>query len=175
MNIRSLAARASLVSILGLSSAAFAQTFDSSAADGAALVQRARDSRRGYDVKGADFVAQGAPTAYARTIRCAHPPKESGLEDGLTFFTGFDPKAKRTAGDDTASALDDYRNSYLKDGKFHYDAWSCDTQDYSFTFDGESLLKTEPNEASRPVKGHARIETRGQVDWEGDLDCVAIF
>jgi hypothetical protein len=176
MNLRSLAALASLVPVLGLSTAAFAQSFDASAGDGAALAQRARDSRHGYDVKAADkdFVAQGAPKEYARTIVCAHPPKESGLS-GLSFFTGLAAKAKRTAGDDTASRLDDYLRSYVQDGKFHYDAWSCDTQDYWFTFDVESLLKTTPKETSRAVKGHARIETRGQVDWEGDLDCVANF
>ena len=173
MNIRSLAA---LAALLSLSSAAYAQTFDVSAGDGAALAQRARDSRHGYDVKSTDkdFVAQGAPTAYARTIVCAHPPKESGLS-GLSFFTGLAASAKRTAGDDTASGLDDYRRSYVQDGKFHYDAWSCDTQDYWFDFDLEGLLKTTPKETSRPVKGHVKIETRGQTDFEGDLDCVANF
>ena len=167
MTIRTLAA---LAAVLGFSAAASAQTLET--ADGAALVSHARESRHGYDAKDAGFSAQGAPTQYARVIVCASTPKESGL-GSLSFFTGLDPKAKRTSGDDTASALDDYRRAYLQDGKFHYDAWSCDTQDYWFTFDAESLLKTSPQATSRAVKGHARIETRGQVDWEGDLDCVA--
>ncbi|HEX4047122.1 MAG TPA: hypothetical protein VH309_04785, partial [Elusimicrobiota bacterium] len=102
--------------------------------------------------------------------------KESGLPDGLRFYTAPDAdSASKLPADDTAAQLNDYRASYFKDGKFHYDAWSCDTQDYWFSFDAESLLKTSPNETSRSVKGRARIETRGQVDWEGDLDCVANF
>lgn len=166
MTIKTLAA---LLAVLGFSAAASAQTLEG--ADGAALVSHARESRHGYD-KSAGFSAQGAPAQYARTIVCAHPPKDSGLS-ALSFFTGLDPKAKRTRGDDTASALDDYRRAYLDGGKFHYDAWSCDTQDYWFTFDAESLLKATAGEKSRSISGHARIETRGQVDWEGDLDCVA--
>lgn len=169
MTIRTLSALAALAAF---SAAASAQTLDSSAADGAALVSHAREARHGYDAKQGGFAADGAPQQYARTIVCAHPPKESGL-GSLSFFTGLAPKAKRIKGDDTASALDDYRRAYLDGGKFHYDAWSCDTQDYYFTFDAESLLKATAGEKSRSIKGRGRIETRGQVDWEGELDCVA--
>jgi hypothetical protein len=163
-----------LAAVLGLSSAVFAQSFDSSAADASALAQRARDSRHGYDVKGgASFSAQGAPAHYAYTILCAKPPKESELGD-LRFYTGLAANpSKKSPTDNTAAGLDEYRSSYVRDGKWHYDAWSCDTQDYWFTFDAESLLKATAGEKSRSIKGHARIETRGQVDWEGDLDCVA--
>jgi len=161
---------AALLAVFALSAAASAQTLET--ADGAGLVSRARESRHGYDVAQGGFAADGAAKQYARTIVCAHPPKDSGLPP-LSFFTGLAPKAKRTAGDDTAAGLDDYRRAYLDGGKFHYDAWSCDTQDYWFTFDAESLLKATAGEKSRSVQGHVRIETRGQVDWEGGLDCVA--
>lgn len=116
--------------------------------------------------------AQGAPKEYARTIDCS-APKDAGLGD-LRFYTYLDKKApSKPASDDTASGLNDYKGSSLRDGKWHYDAWSCDTQDYYFTFDESAILKATPGETSRKIKGHARVETRGQVDWEGDLDCTA--
>ena len=180
MNMRTLAA---LALLLGSSSAALAQTFEAQLADGAAAIsrqawisRRAADAERPVIMGNAVAVAQGAPTSYARTIFCATAPKDSGLPNGLRFYTGLDANPpKTTQADDTASGLDDYRSSYVSQGKYHYDTWSCDTQDYWFTFDAESLLKTTPKDASHPVKGHVRIETRGQLDWEGDLNCVANF
>jgi len=160
-----------------LTSTVFAQSFEAQIADGSAQISReAWVARRAAYARGTLVVAQGAPTNYARTIDCAKPPKDARLGESLRFYTGLDahPPAKIQA-DDTAAQLDDYRSTYIKDGKFHYDAWSCDTQDYWFTFDAESLLKTSPSDKTRPVKGRVRIETRGQLDWEGDLDCVANF
>jgi hypothetical protein len=164
-----------VLAVLLRASPALAQTFDVQAAEGAAAIsRRAKESRHGFDLRGAAFLAPGAAAAYARTIFCAEAPKDSGLPDGLRFYTGLDANpSKTTHADETAARLDDYRSAYIKDGLFHYDAWSCDTQDYWFSFDVESLLKDSPSEANRPVKGHVRIETRGQLDWEGDLDCVA--
>lgn len=166
---------AALAVLLGSSAAVSAQSFEAILADGSVEISRqAREIRRTAPPKTNDFLVQGAPKSYARTITCAHPPKESGLPDGLRFYTGLDDHPPRTAPkDDTAAGLNDYRRAYLQGGKFHYDAWSCDTQDYWFAFDAESLLKTTPRDADKPVKGRVRIETRGQVDWEGDLDCVA--
>jgi hypothetical protein len=172
MNAKTFAVLAALVV---LSSAAFAQSFEDQLVEGSAGISR--QIRSSQQAAAAQAVAvQGAPKGYARTIFCAKAPKESGLPDGLRFYTGLDahPPVK-VPRDETAAKLNDYLGSSLKDGKFHYDAWSCDTQDYWFTFDAESLLKMGPNDKTRTVKGHVRIETRGQVDWEGDLDCVANF
>ncbi|MDE2511753.1 MAG: hypothetical protein KGL74_11585, partial [Elusimicrobia bacterium] len=121
------------------------------------------------------FAAQGAPKEYAATIVCDNAPKAAGLPSHLKFYTHLDGRRYvKQPSDDTASGLNDYLGSGLRsDGLWHFDAWSCDTQDYWFTFDAVSLLKATAGETSRAVKGRARIETRGQVDWEGDLDCVA--
>jgi hypothetical protein len=151
------------VLLLGLSSAAFAQSFEDQVAAGSADISRqAQESRQRF--------------ALARTIDCPTPPKDARLGDGLRFYTGFgEHPATKIQPDDTAARLDDYRRSYIEGATYHYDAWSCDTQDYYFTFDAAGLQKASPSDKTRPVKGHARIETRGQVDWEGDLDCVANF
>jgi hypothetical protein len=119
------------------------------------------------------FAAQGAPKEYAKSIFCAQPPKDSGLPAGLRFYTRHD--SKKAPKDETAAGLNDYRRAYFDAAEFHFDAWSCDTQDYWFTFNAQSLLKTTAGEKSKAVKGHVRVETRGQVDWEGDLDCTASF
>jgi hypothetical protein len=174
MNIKAFAVLAALV---GLSSTVFAESFEDQAAAGAAeIAGQVRASQQQAKTSERSVVAQGAPVSYARTIDCAKSPEKSEFLGNLRFYTGLDasrPVAPQS--DDTAAKLNDYRRAYFQDGQFHYDAWSCDTQDYSFTFDAETLLKTSPNEKSRPVKGHARVETRGQLDWEGELDCVANF
>ena len=165
-----------LALLAGLSSTVLAKSFEGQVAGGAAEIagqirasQNARTSER-------TAVVQGAPTSYARTIDCAKPPKESEIYGGLRFYTRLDANRPITPqSDDTAAKLNDNRHAYFQGGQFHYDAWSCDTQDYYFTFDAESLLKTSPSDKTRAVKGHARVETRGQLDWEGDLDCVANF
>jgi hypothetical protein len=172
MNTKTFAALAALV---GLSSAVFAQSFEAQVADGSVEISRQAKASRDDAASERAVSVQGAPTSYARTILCAKPPKDSYLPEGLRFYTALDGRSTKPHRDDTASQLNDYRGSYLKDGKFHYDVWSCDTQDYWFTFDAESLLKTSPSDKHRPVKGHARIETRGHLDWEGELDCVANF
>jgi hypothetical protein len=173
MNTKSFAV---LAALLGLSSTVFAQSFEDQAAAGAAeIVGQVRASQPAKTPERA-FVAQGAPTSYARTIDCAKPPEKSEIWSALRFYTRLDANRPITPqSDDTAAKLNDNRHAYFQGGRFHYDAWSCDTQDYYFTFDAESLLKTSPTDKTRAVKGHARVETRGILDWEGDLDCVANF
>jgi hypothetical protein len=166
-----------VLAVAALGVCASAQSFESAVADASASAARAAKAVRAAAsaAKAPAFAAQGAPTGYAVRIDCANPPKASGLPPSLRFYTRLDGNASRVRTDETAAGLDDYRRSYLRGREFHYDAWSCDTQDYWFTFDAQSLMRTTAGEASRAVKGHARIETRGEVDWEGDLDCVATF
>lgn len=173
MNLRPL----SVLAVLLCAAAPFsvAQSFETVVADASA--QAAAGAAKLHKKASAGFfAAQGAPAGYAKAIVCDHAPKGAPLPDGLRFYTRLDgAKSSKVPADETAAGLDDYRRSYLDGGKFHYDAWSCDTQDYWFTFDAQGLLKTTAGEKERPIRGHARVETRGQVDWEGDLDCRAVF
>lgn len=167
MNNRSLVLVASLL-CLGLT--AGAQSFDRQISDAAkAAIDSAKAARKAGAAAQARFAAQGAPKEYAKSIVCT-PPKESGLPSRLVFAV-----AGSKVKDENASALNDYRSSGFSNGKWTYSATSCDTQDYWFDFDAESLLKTTAGQATAPVKGHARIETRGQTDWDGALDCTARF
>lgn len=158
--------------------AASAQTFEEQVGAVSAVLARGTAAARQAAAAAAPaFAAQGAPKQYAGTIVCDNAPKASGLPSRLKFYTRLDGRRYvKKPGDDTASGLNDYLASGLRsDGLWHFDAWSCDTQDYWFTFDASALLKATAGETSRAVKGHARVETRGQLDWEGDLDCVAYW
>jgi hypothetical protein len=73
------------------------------------------------------------------------------------------------------TSLNDYRSYYVRDARMHFDAWSCDTQDYSFDFAVADVKREQAGQKSRPVKVHARQETRGTVDFDGQLDCTAYF
>jgi hypothetical protein len=173
MNAKTIAMLAALVV---MSSAAYSQSFEDQVSGVSAEVARQALASRDESAFAQRVSVEGAKKGWARTILCAKPPKESGLPEGLRFYTGLPANRPISPdSDDTAAKLNDNRQAYFKDGKFHYDAWSCDTQDYYFSFDAESLSRTGPNDKSRPVKGHARIETRGELDWEGDMDCVANF
>ncbi|MFI5346629.1 MAG: hypothetical protein ACHQ51_09675 [Elusimicrobiota bacterium] len=154
---------------------ASAQSFEQQVGDASAAAAGGIAAVRKAAASAPSFSAQGAPTQYAKSIVCFDPPQASSLPKDLKFYTHLDGKpVSKLPVDDTASRLNDYRGSGLQnDGKWHYDAWSCDTQDYWFTFDAQSLLKATAGETRRDVKGHARVETRGQIDWEGDLVCVA--
>jgi hypothetical protein len=152
-----------VLSLVVLAASASAQTFESRVADasGAAAGQ---------------FAVQGSPTIYAKTIVCANAPAAAQLPGTLKFYTHLDGKLmSKLPVDDTASQLNDYRSAGIREGKWHFDAWSCDTQDYYFSFSMGDLVRASRSETSRAVKGHARVETRGQVDFEGDIDCVANF
>lgn len=153
---------------------AAAQSFESQIAEASAsITAQSRGVRRSAAAASGAFAAQGAPAEYAATIVCANP-EASGLPPSLKFYTHLDGRRYvRRPVDDTASGLNDYTGSGLQDGKWRFNATSCDTQDYWFSFDAASLLKATAGETSRAIKGHARVETRGRVDWEGDLDCVA--
>ena len=147
------------LAVLLLPAAAAAQTLETRFADASA------QARLGV---------QGLPTTYAKSIVCANPPKESYLPADLKFYTHLDGKpVSKLPVDDTASRLNDYRGSGVRDGKWHYDAWSCDTQDYWFEFRMSDLVRGSKTETSRAIKGHVKVETRGRTDIEGDLDCVA--
>jgi hypothetical protein len=169
--------KTALAAVLLLSAvAASAQTFEDQVGDASASVARGMAAVRKTAAAAApSFSAQGAPKEYAGTIVCDNIPQASGLPKSLKFYTYLDGKRYlKKPSDDTASGLNDYLGSGLEnDGKWHFSAWSCDTQDYWFTFDATSLLKATAGETRRDIKGHARVETRGQLDWEGDLTCVA--
>lgn len=149
--------------LLALASAASAQSFDAGLADVSESVKKA-------------FSVQGMPTTYAVSIVCANPPQDSGLPKDLKFYTRLGRKLpKNNPSDDTASLLNDYLGSGVREGRWHFDAWSCDTTDYWFDFAMSDLVRGSKDEKSRPVKGHVKIETRGRTDFDGPLDCVAYW
>lgn len=163
-------------------SAASAQSFDAAVADASAAardgIKRVRAAAPQEEHHGA-YVERTITIAYfhgAKSIVCANPPKASELPANLKFYTHLDGKpVSKLPVDDTASQLNDYRSSGFQNGKWYFSATSCDTQDYFFDFDLKDLTEAPKSGASKPVKGHARVETRGQVDFEGDIDCVANF
>ena len=131
-------------------------------------------------------------TPYAKSILCPKPPKESGLPDGLRFYTrlnGIGPReslpeeGKGQASvhytpltkDETGAELTDNFGEAVTRTKLHFSAYSCDTQDYDFTFDMDGLVRTSPQKQSGPVKAYAVVETRGYIDYKGDLDCTAYW
>jgi hypothetical protein len=69
--------------------------------------------------------------------------------------------------------FNDYWSASVGRGTSHYNAWSFDTQDYYFTIATKSLARASADVKSAPVAVHARVETRGSVDFEGDLACTA--
>ncbi|MBI3565804.1 MAG: hypothetical protein HY079_11450 [Elusimicrobia bacterium] len=149
------------LSVLLAAAAASAQTFEARVADASS------QARLGI---------QGLPTTYAKSIVCADPPAAAYLPKDLKFYTHLDGKpVTKLPVDDTASRLNDYRGAGVRDGKWHYDAWSCDTTDYWFEFRMSDLVRGSNTETSRAIKGRVKVETRGQTDFEGDLDCVAYW
>lgn len=130
---------------------------------------------------------------FAGVIACGQPEKKSGLPAGLRFYTRLeaiasvsqlpvddkhavgvmwqsDPKA-----DETAAKLDDYRSSRVSQEAFRYDTWSCDTEDFYFAFPTQGLLRQSPGQMSRPIKARVLIETRGDTEYTGEIDCTAFF
>jgi hypothetical protein len=155
-----------------------------------AVTQQIRQSRQGFAPSPAAAPAPAqAGVVFAQSITCAASKDMSELrfytrlgsvrsleqlpaddDQRLSVWNGDSPKA-----DESAAGLDDYRSASVSRKLFHYDAWSCDTQDYWFSIATEDLAARSADEASRPVKMHLRQETRGGVDFEGDLSCVASF
>jgi hypothetical protein len=189
MNIKRFAAIAGLLVLCA--AGVRAQSFEEQYAEVDAAVQRL--AQQGRLVAGASQARTPSPSimmTFAKTIVCA-ASKEAGLgelkfytrlkgisslaslpEEGkgeVSIWNGYDPLK-----DETAAGLNDYRSSGLSRTKFHYGAWSCDTQDYTFTFDAVPLAR-RGQEAARAVTGHVLIETRGHVDFDGDLSCLAAF
>jgi hypothetical protein len=142
----------------------------------------------------AEFREQAAmirqDAAYAKRIECSHIPEAAEMGDSLRVYTRLDgvgpreslPEEGKGAARVSSKAspkdetrLDDYGSQSVTREKLHVDAWSCDTQDYFMTFDLDGLVRSSQKTTSQPVKGHARVETRGQVDFEGDLSCTAFW
>lgn len=71
------------------------------------------------------------------------------------------------------TGFNDYWSASVGRDTFRYSSWSCDTQDYYFTIATKSLARASADVKSAPVTVHARVETRGSVDFEGDLACTA--
>lgn len=93
-------------------------------------------------------------------------------EAGHTPVSVWDGRAKK---DETAAQLNDYRGATVTRAAYTYSIWSCDTQDYTFTFDTKSLARQSADEKERPVTGHVVVETRGHTDDDRDLSCTAHY
>ncbi len=125
-------------------------------------------------------------SALPRMIDCTGLDKES-----LRFYTrleGYAPADLPAAGktpanlwngnakaDETAARLNDYRGAWATQKEFTYSVTSCDTTDYLFTFDLASMARTDSAQNIRKIKGHVKVETRGIVDDDKDLDCSATY
>ncbi len=158
---------------------------------------------RAQSIEDADVLARQAATVAKKAVAqeragrvfpsklVCRPAKESGLPPTLVFVTRLDAALTlESLGDkpstvasqfaqapgETAAALDDYRSISLSRESLDYDLWSCDTQDYSFKFSTRELARDPAlKETSRPVKAHVVVETRGEVDYSGELPCDAIY
>ncbi len=81
----------------------------------------------------------------------------------------------RAMKDETAAQLNDYRGATVTRAVYTYTLWSCDTTDFTFTFDTKSLARQSAAEKERPVTSHVVVETRGHTDDERDLSCTARY
>jgi hypothetical protein len=97
---------------------------------------------------------------------------ESLPEAGHTPVSVWNGRAMK---DETAAQLNDYRGATVTRSVYTYSIWSCDTQDYTFTFDTKSLARQSAAEKERPVTGHVVVETRGHTDDDRDLSCTARY
>jgi len=61
----------------------------------------------------------------------------------------------------------------IKDGIFHYDAWSCNSVDYWLSAKLADLMRAGPGPKTSPLVFHARVEIRGHVEDEADVACTA--
>jgi hypothetical protein len=132
-----------------------------------------------------------ADDAYAKSVVCDGIPNDAEMGSRVKFYTGLNGVGPREnlpeEGKGSAAVhadskaptdetrLDDYASQSVTRSKLHVDQWSCDTQDYFLTFDMDGLVRSSQKTQSQPVKGHARVETRGQVDFDGDLSCTAYW
>jgi len=97
---------------------------------------------------------------------------ESLPEAGHTPVSVWNGRAMK---DETAAQLNDYRGATVTRAVYTYSIWSCDTQDYTFTFDTKSLARQSSSEKERRVTGHVVVETRGHTDDDRDLSCTAHY
>ncbi|MDE2039288.1 MAG: hypothetical protein KGO96_04895 [Elusimicrobia bacterium] len=166
-----------VVALLCCAGQAGAQSLDGAQAKAGALARLAQQELK--------------PGIFARKIVCVEP-RAPGLPDFLRFYTRLNavrslaelPADEAHAlpvwdggsakPDESAARLPgaDYLAASITRETFRYSAWTCDSTDYWFSFATASLLR-HSGASQWPVKAHLVVETRGQTDWEGDLDCVA--
>lgn len=153
---------------------------DAGQAFGATALQLASDVKQ-------KMIAASRPPLYASMIYCL-APKDHQEVGGLRFYTrlgavgplsslpkkGLELKDRGAKHDETARELNDNFGAYITPMEYHYNIWGCDTQDYWFTFKSRDLVRNG-SEVSRSITGHLRQETRGELDWEGDLRCAAFW
>jgi hypothetical protein len=131
-------------------------------------------------------------TPYAQTIVCP-TPKNSELPENMRLYTrlaGMGPRESlpveekdsvppnykvKTPKGEPGAELDEILGEGVTRSKLSYVEYSCDTQDYVITFDMDGLVRSTPQKQSGTVKGHAHVETRGYVDFDGDLTCTAYW
>jgi len=129
--------------------------------------------------------------SYAKYVVCSRIPEAAGLRNGIRFYTfleGVGPldflpeegngaktiSLPRDVPKDEAR-LNDYNAQSATRTKLHIDAWSCDTQDYFLAFDMDGLVRDSQRVQSRPVRAHVHVETRGSVDFDGNIACTAFW
>jgi len=126
-------------------------------------------------VSPAVYAAQAGPNARQELNDQA---KAAGLDAQASAGA---PTAENVPADAAVKAapvadLGGYHFAALGQKQFRYNVWDCDTQDYFFTFPTEQLAKAaDSKETGRKITGRVRIETRGIVDFEGDIACTASY
>ena len=176
MNIKQFAAAVGFLCLTA--GAAGAQSFEG----------QADDAARSFKAQAAQIQQD---STYAKSIVCSALPKGALMGDSIRVYTllgGAGPReslpeegkgltelssGKSAPKDETR--LNDYNAHRATRTKLHVESWSCDTQDYSLSFDMDGLVRSSQQVLSQPVKGHARVETRGQKEFEGDFSCTAFW
>jgi hypothetical protein len=151
-----------------LAAPAFAQTF--AGPDPAASAEVILKKVAGVRASARASVPVSASVArFARSITC---PEIQGAPLGrFKIYTGLGGADRSAHVDETR--LNDYEGTSVKDGVFHFDAWSCDTQDYSLSASLKELTRAGPGPDATPVVVHEHAETRGIVDADVDATCTA--
>jgi len=176
--------RAALLAALVVAAPAGAQLFGADDPNGAvAALHKQVEAIRKTAAAGAPFAPAGA--SFARSISCPEskdaPIGKLKIYTSLGFVAGLPAAADGTRpfgaipgkpeADETR--LNDYGGVSVRDGVFHYDAWSCDTQDYYLSANVKDLVRVGSGPGSTPIVLHEHVETRGTVDADVDVSCTA--